>query len=351
MFLRSEGLWAAPFDAAGLTLTGEPRLMAQNLRRDTGGFASYAVSSDGTLAYLAGFGGNTELVWVDRNGREERLGLEPAAFRHPRISPDGTRVAVSISDGASGGSSDIHVYDLGRGVPSLLTYEGSNTYPVWLDGDTIVFASTRDSGGVFMKAADGTGEAVRLTARARQFPFTSSVDGEFVIVGEINPETRDDLLKVPIDSQQPPEPVLQTRFDEEHAALSPDGRRLAYTSDESGTEQIHVRAFPDVADGGRVTVSVDGGREPVWARDGSELFYVTSEPAAIWGVSVQTEPTFQAGTPQALFQGPYVFGAGVQYHVHPDGQRFLLRRTAGSEGEVMVVLNWSQELLERVPIP
>ena len=159
---------------------------------------------------------------------------------------------------------------------------------------------------------------------------------------------------LPLDPGQAPTPLLQTGFDEEHAALSPDGRWLAYTSDEAGREGIYVRPFPNIDDG-KFTISVETApaREPLWGPDGQELFYKDLTTESLMAVSVETEPTFRASALEPLFDLPARLGGGVQYDVAPDGQRFLfvVPEDDGSVApEINVVLNWHQELLERVPI-
>ena len=217
------------------------------------------------------------------------------------------------------------------------------------DGQMVAFRSTREGGGIFARRADGTGNVERLTTgSADALPFAVSRDGALVF-GNTSSETRDDLHVVPVDAGSSPAPLLQTQFDEEHAALSPDNRWLAYTTDEASPEDIYVRPFPNVNDA-KVRISTGGAREPLWGPSGRELFYRGAN--ALMTVSVETNPELRAGTPKVVFQdGDYFRGGGVQYDIGPNGRFLMINQGDVSTINVNVVLNWHQELLERVPIP
>ena len=249
------------------------------------------------------------------------------------------------------GNRDIYVYDLARRTPTRLTFDPADEdYPVWTsDGQMVAFRSTREGGGIFARRADGTGNVERLTTgSADALPFAVSRDGALVF-GNTSSETRDDLHVVPVDAGSSPAPLLQTQFDEEHAALSPDNRWLAYTTDEASPEDIYVRPFPNVDDA-KVRISTGGAREPLWGPSGRELFYRGAN--ALMTVSVETNPELRAGTPKVVFQdGDYFRGGGVQYDIGPNGRFLMINQGDVSTINVNVVLNWHQELLERVPIP
>ena len=171
--------------------------------------------------------------------------------------------------------------------------------------------------------------------------------------GETSPETRDDLHALSIDAGSSPAPLLQTRFDEEHAAISPDGRWLAYTTDEAGQEDIYVRPFPNVDDR-KWRISTAGAREPLWGPDGGELFYRGRGANAVMSVRIETEPVFRAGTPEVVFEGAYRLGGGVNYDLSPNGQRFLMIKEgptadATVSTELVPILNWFEELTRLVP--
>ena len=344
---------AVPFDAASLEVRGSPIPLVEGVRVKVTGAADFSISDNGRLVYALGRGTEGEvLAWVDRDLQREELGAEPLDYRHPRVSPDGTRIAVSVAEDSGG--RDIQVYDLARGAWTRLTVDPAvEDYPLWApDGQSVVFRSTRGEGGVYQRAADGTGAVELLTTGSSTVPFSYARDGTVLVFGQTLPDTRDDLFVLPLDAEQTPTPLLQTGFSEEHAALSPDGRWLAYTSDEAGSEAIYVRRFPNIDDG-KVTISVETGsaREPLWGPDGQELFYKDLRTQTLMAVSIETEPTFRAGTPEPVFDVPAGAGGGVQYDVAPDGQRFLFV-LPGDDGpatpQINVVLNWHQELLERV---
>jgi Tol biopolymer transport system component len=280
-------------------------------------------------------------------GVEEPLGVEGLGYRHPRVSPDGTRLAVSMLD--SGGGWDIYIYDLDRGTPTRLTFDPAyESGPLWsADGETVVFRSVREGGGIFRRRADGTGDVEPLiTGSPTAAPFSLSRDGTVLVFGETATDTRDDMYTLSLESGSSPVLLLQTEFDEEHGALSPDGRWLAYTTDEAGQEDIYVRPFPNVNDR-KWRISTEGGREPLWGRDGSELFYRGSN--GVTRVRIETEPTFRAGTPELLFEGPYARFGGVTYDLAPDGRFVVIRTGESTSTQINVVLNWFEELKRLVP--
>jgi eukaryotic-like serine/threonine-protein kinase len=351
-------LRAVRFDPVKLEVLSDPVPVVESVRMLPNGTAEFSVSRQGTLVYVPGGVAATarSLVWVDRQGHEESIAAPPRAYDMPRLSPDGTRVAVSISDQ----DLDIWIWDLARHTLTRLTdAPGRDWYPVWTpDGRRIVFSSER-AGGVAWQAADNTGTAERLTTSPpyMQGPASISPDGTLLIVNESLPKTGWDLRVLRLEGQaggsRPTEPLVQTTAAEMHGELSPDGHWLAYQSDESGQNQIWVRPFPNV-DGGHWQISTSGGITPVWARNGKELFYLDGNNA-VTSVPIQTVPTFSAGTPTKLFDGRYVGSPFWRtYDVSPDGERFLMIKdnTTGDQtstpASMVVVLNWFEELKQRV---
>ena len=230
-------------------------------------------------------------------------------------------------------------------------------FPLWTpDGRRIIFESNR--AGVFdvySQTADGTGGAEALTkGKNPMWPFSISPDGARLVLNESEPKTGADLLVLTLDGKSSPQPLVRTPFYETHGEVSPDGRWLAYQSDESGETQVHVRPFPD-AHGGHWQVSASGGAKPVWSPDGSELFYLAGR--AMMAVTIQTAPVFSAGSPTKLFEGRYRPGMSARaYDVSKDGQRFLMIKESAATAEVspspvnmVVVLNWFEELKRLVP--
>lgn len=215
------------------------------------------------------------------------------------------------------------------------------------------FFSTRDEGGIYSRAADGAGRVEQVLGEPRAIPQAATPDGSQLVV-----DLGNDVAVVTLDGDSSPRVLLDTAFVERNMALSPDGRWLAYQSDESGELQVFVRPFPDV-DAGRTQVSTTGGLQPLWGADGRELFYLTEE--GVMGVAVETDAGFGAGTPTLVIAGSY-YGASRTarartYDIAPDGQRFLMLKTSAapidaalaSLPQIHVVLNWTEELKARVP--
>ena len=233
--------------------------------------------------------GQRSLVWVDRAGQETPLGTSPRQYRYPRISPDGTRVSVDLQDQQQ----DTWIWDLAAETLTRLTLDpGQDQYGEWVppDGQRVIFASSREGlANLFWRAADGTGSAERLfESEQPQFPQAVAPDGSVLVVRETRGGD-DDLLLLPLSGDSVAEELLATEFRERNAAISPDGNWFAYKSDASGAWEVYVRPFPD-ADAGRFLISTNGGTRPVWAPDGSELFYVINNQ--LFAVPVETDPTF-----------------------------------------------------------
>jgi serine/threonine-protein kinase len=363
------------------------------------GTAQFSVSNNGSLIYVTGpavitndargesvlwtfpgYNPRRRLVWVDRQGREQPISAPPRAYLYPRISPDGTRLAVDVRDAVRDQYQNIVVWDFSRETLTPLIVDA--LYPLWTrDGKHIVYGSGRDSPGRFFvnlyrQAADGSGDAERLTESPNdQAPHSFTPDGKQLIMRQISGGGASgfDLSLLNLEtahhrseqtqSSTGPKPLLATKFSENNPELSPDGRWLAYESDESGHTEIYVRPFPNV-DAGKFPVSSSGGSRPVWAANGRELFYLagrTPDPIGLMSVAVQPGRTLALGKPQRLFQGPYLAFAtnvtGRTYNVSPDGKRFLMIDNrildAGDQplapSQIFVVLNWFEELRQRVP--
>ena len=342
-------LMAVAFDLDRLEVIGNPVTVVEGVLMKASGASHFGFTTDGTLVYVAGsIGLPRSLVWVDRQGKQEPLALDAAAYSNARVSPDGERVALDIA------GQDVWIYDITRDTLTQLTFDAtSDRRPLWTpDGEAVIFASNREGPGLFRKAADGTGEVERIaTTSASVWPFNISPDGTVVIFGETHRDTKDDLYTVDVDGRTPPEPLLITPDDEEHAVISPDGRWLAYTSDESGPEEIYVRPFPDVS-GGKWRISTDGGREPQWGPNGRELLYRLG--TTIMTARIETEPAFVNFSPQALVEAS---AQGFTHDLAPDGQRFLmLKESAPADdstalNQLILVQNWFSELERLVPTP
>ena len=360
-------LRAVDFDPNTLEVRGTPVPVLDDVFTKATGAASFSLSSDGKLAYLSGGAiarPQRELVWVDREGREEAINTPPREFRYPRLSPDGTQIVVDIVD--EGGDEDIWILNLVGETSSRLTLDpGRDTHPVWTpDGQRIMFSSAREGlRSLYRMRADGTEEAARLTdGPGRDTRMMAiSPDATRAVYRDGNSYN---IMSVLLNDGQI-EPLVQTPFNDITADISPDGRWLAYDSDESGQREVYVRPFPNVSDG-RWPLSVGGGTRPVWSRDGTELFYLRTDglEAVLMSVRVREGTTWIADRPTMLFEGSYFYndilnvdGTMRTYDVSPDGQQFLMVKdpTISTDGEmprqINIVLNWFEELKERVPTP
>ena len=360
VYIHEGTLFAVPFDADSLEITGSAAPAVQGVTASVGsGGAQYTFASDGTLAYISGELGVPEYpaIWVDRNGQTTRLWDTPASYASPKLSPDGTRLAFSILDGSNW---DVWVYDLTREVATRLTFhDGYDADQIWTpDGEYLIFTSDRDgAANLYRKRADGSGDVEVLTEGEMQmYPVSLSPDGKLALA-EANADTID-IYVISLDGATEPEPYLVTSFLERDPVFSPDGRWVAYASNESGRFQIYVRPYP--AAGGRWQVSDESGRWPLWSQDGSELFYRTNEGVMVADVDADG-PTFRVGKARKLFEG--AFRGGIQgialagfvfpdYDVANDGQRFVMFPDDDdklAETQATFVFNWFDELERILP--
>jgi len=379
LYVASDGsLRAVPFDPRSREVTGSPVPLVEGIASGQSGAANYSVSRAGRLVYAEGAVGVAgpapwQLVWVDREGREDALPMRPRPYTIPRLSPDGRSVAVGVSrlverDDAEVVARDLWVYDVRSGAGQRLTYDDElNSAPIWTpDGSHILFSSTLDAprpasfptggwwGNVYSVPADGSGPALRVaTSEDNQVLTGISPDRRALYTKAITPATHWEIMMLPVDGPGEATPLVTGPFRRGSGDISPDGRWLAYRSDETGEFEIYVQPFP--GPGARVPVSIGGGDEPVWSADSRELFYVGPEDMMMAAtVSGTTVP--QVTERRALFSAAGYRRAGGnprQYHVAPDG-RFLMMRLPelgedASEG-FTVVLNWFEELRERVPV-
>jgi len=356
VFARAGALWAVPFDLERLQVTGTETPMVEGVQTNSlTGNVPYAFSDKGLLVYVLGadvsganFGGNSNLIWVDREGREELLGAEPRGYIDAHLSPDGQRVAVSIFDG---GAADIWVYDLNRETLSRVTFgPDPNFFPLWMpDGERILYSSTRaGEGGIFRIAANGTGQEEQLmTGTGIQFLNSISGDGRYVSVAN-----NGDMFSMSLEGEREIVPTVQTTFNEGWDSLSPDGRWLAYGSNETGRWELYVRPFPDV-DTERWQISTTGASadRALWSPDGSELYYLSAEGEFL-AVAIETETTFSWSSAAVLFPWD---SADAPLGVSPDGERFLAIRpnaeTDDGSGSTSIAFvdNWFDDLRPLAP--
>jgi len=348
VYAREEKLLAVPFNLEELAVTGQPLPVLENVWVNSSGLAQFSFSKDGLLAYIPAHHPEAKrrLVWVNRKGGVEPLPAPERAYWLPRLSPNGQRVAVVIT----GPTSDIWTYDLQSNKLTQLTSEiGLVDAPVWTpDGNRVAFSARREGRfNLYWQAADGSASEENLwVGQYWHFPFSWSPDGKVLIFGEHYPPTGWDILVLRLGDK--PEPFLRSPFHEGGAVFSPSGHWIAYISLESGASEVYVQPFP--RSGKKWQVSTEGGTEPVWSRDGRELFYRKGNMMMV--IPIQTSPSFNAGKPRLLFEGRFQAGYPGQpnYDVASDGRRFLM---VESEWEptvtkLNVVLNWFEELKQRM---
>ena len=357
IYEQAGSLMAASFDTernrAGTPIAAVPDVL------------QYSVSATGSLVYVAGkppAAPQARLVWVSRDGTEQSVGAPPRYYNQPRLSPDGRRVAVDVIES----SMQVWLYDLTRDIFSRFTFGGDNRHAVWApDGKRLAFMSNRDGGQqIFWKRADGSGDAERVPGGGStapgvlNIPYSWSRDGRLLAIARLAPATAAELCVLRLDddsttrSGATPPVFTRTRAADGAPQLSPDGRWMAYASEESGRREIYVQAYP--GPGGRWQISSDGGNEPLWSANGRELFYRSGGRMMV--VDISTEGESLAGKPRQLFEGSHVRAGGgyvrANYDVAPDGQRFLMLKAVEQAPapltQIHVVLNWSEDLKRRL---
>jgi serine/threonine-protein kinase len=368
VYVRPDGaVLGVAFDSDGLALEGNPIALFQGVRISSGSSATAEVAdmliaADGTVVYVeapsSGSGGGM-LVFVDREGREQPAPVAAGTYSFPRFSPDGARLAYGMAREAG---FDLWVLDLERGARTRITFDVPDPrwFPVWApEGNRLAFSSDPTGTNTLNVAlVDGSREIDTLRVpQGLKFPTSWSPDGRVLAYYEAHPETLRDIWLLPTGGE--PEPFLITSFEERAPAFSPDGRWIAYVSDQSGRDEVYVRPYP--GPGPAFTVSTGGGREPVWARSGSELYYRT--PSDLMVVPVAPEAVVPFGRPRALLADGYtrnpaanaLAAAVANYDVSPGGERFVMVRTdlsgaAGAPAEQAAVVSIQSffEELERM---
>ncbi len=365
VYASGSGLSAVRFDLARRAVVGDPVAVVEGVTISTSGAAKVTVTETGTLVYVPGAQASAArrtLVWVDRRGRETPIQAPPRDYVGPRLSPDATQIAVEIRDQEN----DIWIWDLARQALRRLTFDPAiDRDPVWTpDGRRVIFASSRTGAfDLYARAADGTGTDVRLTASTNsQYAMSVTPDGAYVIGNEVRLRTAFDVVRFALNGTAAgrggfaaAEGLVETPFQDRNPEVSPDGRFLAYQSDESGRAEIYVRPYPQTANG-RWEVSSGGGSRPAWARSGRELFYLDAANQLTVVPVETTGATFRAGAAARVlataYAGPF---AWRPYDVSPDGQRFLMLKNEVSKSEsaappgIVVVQNWLEELKRLVP--
>ncbi len=366
VYMHEGTLFAVPFDLKRLEVTGQPAPILEGvLNVSLYAGAQFSFSETGSLVYVAGRSGgqNVSIYWMDHEGKFTPLREAPGEYRNPAFSPDGKRLALDISDGKR---RDIWVYEWERDALTRLTFSGEeNLSPAWTpDGHRIVYSS-RDKSGSFNLwwiRADGAGDAQRLTeSKNPQYARSWRPDGKFLAFHELNPNTGFDVMTLPIQGDEKsgwkpgePKPFVNSTFTEAEPAFSPDGRWLAYTSNESGGFEVYVRPFP--GPGGKWQISTGGGIIPKWSSNGKELFYRTVDSKIMVVPYTASGDSFHADKPQLWSPGQFTDGGlgTSNFDVHPDGKRFAVLKTPGTEQDAAVnkvsfIFNFFDELRSKFP--
>jgi serine/threonine-protein kinase len=352
LFARGDALWTARVDAARAVVVDEPVQIQAGVELGAlNGTAHFAASDDGTLVFIPrrpALDVKTP-VWVARDGRAEALAVTPQPYTRAALSPDGSRLALALSTPEI---RDVYVFERTRGALMRLTLDpATDTAPVWTpNGRSVAFRSERDGGGIFLTPADGSGGVQRLTrsdgpARPAHTPYTFTPDGGTLLFTELRSYSDQGINAVTVGPEPRVTVVLDGPFAEARPALSPDGKWLAYQSDESGRYEIYVRPYPAV-DRARLQISTAGGSSARWSRDGREIFFSDGTSLIAVPVSVSVQAELVAGKPVRLFDAS-IFNErlGPLYDVAPDG-RFVFLRPGGvgqapqRRGDLRLLANW-----------
>ena len=352
LFIRGTSLMAQAFNPNSQELSGEAFPVAQNVGRydDAGptGYSPFSVSTNGVLACGSVKNSQSQLVWMDRGGREIGTASPVGTYSEPSLSPDESQVAIEmLTDGAT----DLWLMEHSRNIPTRFTSGAVGRASVWSpDGKEIVYIS-EESGAIdlYRKDTGGVGKGRPLLHSSQsKIPDDWSQDGRFLIYEVSDPKTGNDLWILPMTGAQDPFPFLATEYAEQSARFSPDGRWITYTSNESGRIEVYVQGFGNNNE--RWRISSNGGRMPRWRSDGKELFYVAGDHQLI-SVPIESGATLKIGSPVLLFRVPMAeFNITsenrTEYAVARDGQRFLVNKQLSTldESPITVITNWTARL-------
>ena len=348
LFVKNASLFAVPFDSDRMAVDGVPREVLSGVQYEVSSTtAQYAIARNGTLVYLSGATPGTELMWADARGALQAF-PNKRVYHDPRLSPDGRSVAVEVL----GDGDDIWVLDLTRGTQAKLSL-GANEdeTPAWSpDGRWVAWSASRDAGRVILrKRADGSGAEEVLWSGPEHVHVIAYTPAGQLLYEKQTLSQNTDVWLLPLDGGGKERLLLGSTFNEIGARVSPDGRWLAYISDEAGVPQIYVQPFPALD--ARFLISSSGGAEPVWSRDGRRLFYRVN--GDMWSVSIAPGDTFKAGIPERVFEGRRYQNKAVThtgYDVGADG-RFLVIGDNSPQAEVLTVIQgWFEELNRLVPV-
>ena len=352
LFVRDQILMAQPFNLSNLTVQGEPQPLVEHIVMNPASSRPlFSASANGTLIYQSGLvSGGWVLLFVDRGGKQVGSVAQYGRYLGASLSPDGTRVATMIYEGAQG-VGDIWIFDATRGTSTRLTFgPASQAVPKWsFDGKTIFYMSNaKGSQHIYAKAADGSASerTVVETPNGADYPSAVSSDGRYLVYErKISPsESGFHLWGMPLTGEAKPFPIVQTAFDERNAAISADSKWMAYDSDESGRREVYITAFP--GGGAKWQVSTAGGTIPKWRKDGKELFFLDNADNIMTVDVAFADKAIRLGTPRVLFQAVGTQRSAGAYDVNADGTKFLINSGNLKEGSepFTLVQNWPAEL-------
>jgi eukaryotic-like serine/threonine-protein kinase len=365
VYMKAATLMAVPFDLGTRRLTGSPVALIENVMQamnaanggDETGAGQFAVSASGTLLYVVG--GlvpplNQALEWIDRNGVAEPVaGTSAAPFVGLRLSPDGQRLAVAMR-GDQTRSTDVWVHDLQRGVPTRFTFGTYAAWPIWSpDGKRLAY----DAGGLYLRNADLSDQPARLApSQYPQIPSSWSTGNVLAFVQRTD-KGPNAIWVLPMEGDQQPRIFAESSFSLNHPEFSPDGRWIAYTSNETGNPAVYVQPYP--GPGEKIRLSTATGTEPIWSKAGRELLYrtVVGDKQVVMSVAVSSSSPFRAEQARPVFTAANLYSSTAPvrgWDVSADGKRFLMAKVMPSSDKPVttmhVVLNWTQELKRRVPV-
>ena len=343
IYVRADGkLMAVRFDAHAATVQGVPTQLVDSLRVEVTK-APVVLSSNGTLAYMSG-SALSQPVLVDSANATRPITGERRVFWHPRFSPDGRHIAFDV---AGPQSTDIYLYDVASRTFTRATNKGYNDRPEWSrDGKRVIFLSDQAQGGygIWWQPVDGSAPAEKVFSGPNTIrEVIATPDGKSLVFREDHPDRRRDLYLLPLDGKRTPLPLVVTDADELMPRISPDGRWLAYQSDESGQAEVYVRPFTGT--GGRVQVSANGGREPLWSRDGTRVLYRQGRQVIGAVLDTTSGSTPSITKRSVVAEGDFLSHPFHQnYDVAPDGRSLLMLAPVADDSRFMVVLNWDREV-------
>ena len=367
-FIRGGSLWAVPFDLDSLAINGPEVLLIEGIEEfPVMAAATYSLSDSGNLLYVPTVhiepesgGQKSVLAWVDRTGAETVLDMEPQLYRFPVLSPDSNRVVLMVQQDQLTQQSDLWSYELERGTLSRVTYSGLVSSALWsIDGNRLIYGTKLGIRSVNSVGIGQVEELTQITAMRRYAPIPTSIspDGQQILFTYFSGQEQSfDIHTLSLTPEHQTTPLINSEFGELGAAISPDGRWLAYQSDETGRMEVYVRPYPEI-ESGKWQISTEGAAWPMWSSNSKELFYRHGigednlPPTQTLMVTIETEPEFRASSPQILFTSDHYHGLGA-YAISADGQRFLMLKPVASGGRqvaaipthVVLVENFDEEL-------